>query len=293
MAFFPIVWGAFDDIFNNWTYNNLTQWNELFPICNGSSQSPIDVLFPSSQTVSNVVPLQFNYPAISVLTVDEIPTYSARISNDDNGQTEQLIVPANSLFPASTWLLETAHFHWGPTPATGSEHAYNGELFPLELHLIHRNPKYPSLNDAFTKPDGLLVLGVMFQLNNTSNNTDLASLNLEQLIVNVSTRTIILNRTLAWKRLIPSDASTNYATYQGSLTTPPCGEVVRWLLFRTPLQVADYQLDLLRSIVASNYRPKQPLNGRKVLYSWTNQTDQANGGFVASITLAFVLFFAL
>jgi len=288
MAFLTIAWGGFDDVFTNWDYNNVTRWAELYPICSGSSQSPIDVNFPSSQTATNIVPLQFNYPLFSNLTVDEIPTYSARISNDDNGQSEEVIIPANSVIPAGTWLLETAHFHWGPTPATGSEHSYNGQLFPMELHLIHRNPKYTSLNAAFTQADGLLVLAVMFKLNNT-NNTDLASLNLEQLIVNISARVVIPNRTLAWKRLLPSDAATNYATYMGSLTTPPCGEVVRWVLFRTPLHVSDYQLDLLRSIVSSNNRPPQPLNARKVLYSWT----QTNGGLVASTSLAFTLFFAL
>jgi len=287
------VWGAFDDTFANWDYNNFSHWVQYYPFCSGLSQSPIDISFPANQTLANVVPLQFNYPALSTLTVDEIPTYSARLSNDDNGLSEQLVIPPNSLLPAGSWHFETAHLHWGPTPATGSEHTFNGQHFPMELHLIHRNPKYPDLDTAFKQSDGLLVLATMFQLQ-TNNNTDLAAMRLEQLTVNTSAVITISNITMAWSHFLPTDASTNYATYFGSLTTPPCNEVVRWVVFRTPLQVSDYQLNLLREIVPSNCRPTLPLNGRNVFYSWTNRSIQiSNAVAVSSGVLAFVLFLAL
>ena len=33
------------------------------------------------------------------------------------------------------------HFHWGDSSSVGSEHQINGEVFPLEIHLVHFNTR--------------------------------------------------------------------------------------------------------------------------------------------------------
>lgn len=286
------VYATFDEVLIDWDYNNITHWHEVYPDCKSRAQSPVNVVFPASQSIDGIIPLQFNFPPLSNFTIDEVPTYSARISNDDDGLTEQLIVPPGTLLPAGIWHFETGHFHWGPTPAAGSEHTINGRSFPMELHLIHRNHKYDTLEQAFKKPDGLLVLGVMFQLHE-DNNTYLSMFRLEELTENVTTRVVISGARVGWKNLLPADAATNYATYEGSLTTPPCSEVVRWVVFPTPLNVSEYQLDLLRHIVPGNVRPTQPYNGRKVQYSWSDQYTQLNGASMMAASSLAVTFFVL
>ena len=66
-------------------------------------------------------------------------------------------------------------------------------------------------------------------------------------------------------------ANARYSTYDGSLTTPGCFEVVKWINFMTPLEVSSAQLDQFRTLmdgkgkmIHDNFRSPQPLNGRTV-----------------------------
>ena len=47
------------------------------------------------------------------------------------------------------------------------------------------------------------------------------------------------------------NGATTY-TYKGSLTFPPCSEVVSWVVISTPLKVPQYQVDYLFNIWPSN-----------------------------------------
>ena len=60
--------------------------------------------------------------------------------------------------------------------------------------------------------------------------------------------------------LLPSNAG--YYTYGGSLTTPPCSQIVTWFVMQTPVEASSAQIDQIHGIVHDNYRPVQPLNGR-------------------------------
>ena len=67
----------------------------------------------------------------------------------------------------------------------------------------------------------------------------------------------------------------NYVNYNGSLTTPTCNEAVNWLLFLDPIAISSTQLNDFRKLkdgegqdLVDNFRPVQPLNGRKV--GWYN-----------------------
>ena len=57
----------------------------------------------------------------------------------------------------------------------------------------------------------------------------------------------------------------NYYQYQGSLTTPPCSEGVRWNVLRTPLQASPEQIAALREALGASSRHVQPLGQRTVL----------------------------
>merc|ERR1712111_166534 len=57
-----------------------------------------------------------------------------------------------------------------------------------------------------------------------------------------------------------------YSNYDGSLTTPPCNEVVHWLNFLNPLKISATQLAKFRTLknkdnkaLVDNFRPPQPL----------------------------------
>ena len=71
----------------------------------------------------------------------------------------------------------------------------------------------------------------------------------------------------------PGATQYTYSTYLGSLTTPPCHQVVHWINFLTPINISTTQLEAFQDIdnedeepLMDNFRPIQPLNGRKVVF---------------------------
>jgi carbonic anhydrase len=71
--------------------------------------------------------------------------------------------------------------------------------------------------------------------------------------------------------------------YEGSLTTPPCTEAVRWTVLTTPVQRSGDQVEAFNDVpleqapLGDNNRPLQPLNGRTVLLD-VSRGFGANGG---------------
>jgi carbonic anhydrase len=65
--------------------------------------------------------------------------------------------------------------------------------------------------------------------------------------------------------LLPAKLS--YHRYPGSLTTPPCSEVVEWLVLTEPMQVAAADVAAFAKLYPMNARPAQKDNRRYVLQS--------------------------
>ena len=57
------------------------------------------------------------------------------------------------------------------------------------------------------------------------------------------------------------DASGVYH-YEGSLTTPPCSEGVKWYIRKTPTQLSKEQIAAFTAVYDHNNRPVQALRGR-------------------------------
>jgi carbonic anhydrase len=58
--------------------------------------------------------------------------------------------------------------------------------------------------------------------------------------------------------LIPKDK--DYYTYPGSLTTPPCSEIVTWYVVKDQIEVSEDQIKNFKKIFAMNARPLQSLS---------------------------------
>jgi carbonic anhydrase len=67
---------------------------------------------------------------------------------------------------------------------------------------------------------------------------------------------------LAWSRLLPP--AQQATRFEGSLTTPPCTEGVRWLVLDTPITMSPAQIAAFEDAYSGNNRPTQPLHGRRV-----------------------------
>ncbi len=65
--------------------------------------------------------------------------------------------------------------------------------------------------------------------------------------------------------LLPS--GTSYYSYDGSFTTPPCTEQVKWVILAQPISMSKQQIMRFREVIHGNNRPVQPLHGRQVFRS--------------------------
>nr|BAA28217.1 soluble carbonic anhydrase precursor [Chlorella sorokiniana] len=137
---------------------------------------------------------------------------------------------------------------------TASEHLVNGELAPVELHIVAAvdNTTGAWVPENCRQSQCLTVFGVSIWL---ASDPYAKSDSFWQTVVdNLPTATgkegannLTSPATLNLTALLPEDLT--FATYSGSLTTPPCSEGVQWHMFVTPKrELSAAQLNALQAI---------------------------------------------
>ena len=142
-----------------------------------------------------------------------------------------------------TFQLLQFHFH------SPSEHAVDGKLADLELHMVHRNDK-----------GQLGVVGVLMDIGEES-------LALREIWQNMpkgaSPERVIEQNIINAREFLPRNAT--YYRYMGSLTTPPCTEGVNWFVMSDLIEISREQVESFAKVIGPNNRPVQEVNNRLVL----------------------------
>ena len=204
-------------------------WGELadeFKTCKvGRMQSPIDL---GGADVAGRVEVRTSYKpgALNLL---------------NNGHTVQVNFPEGSILSSgiSRYKLIQVHFH------TPSEETVYGVPYPMVAHFVHAD-----------HAGNLAVLGVLFE--EGAHNPELDKIVKAAPAQQSAPQT--LGVTLNPALLLPADLSV--WRYDGSLTTPPCSEGVRWHVANHPVTASAAQIAAIHAIVGDNARPIQPRNGR-------------------------------
>ncbi|KAG7169302.1 Carbonic anhydrase 2-like 2 [Homarus americanus] len=179
------------------------------------------------------------------------------------------------------------HFHWGGDDSRGSEHTVDGKQYPAELHLVHFKSEYGSVAEAVKHEDGLAVLGVLIDVSSEDNNKLVSLIDGLAKIHEPESHEDITPFPL--KDLLPDNVDDFYR-YDGSLTTPPCNEIVIWTVFKEPISMSSQQLNEFRKLIdeegaqlIDNFRPVQPIGDRMVFgdsltphWSYTGETGPEN-----------------
>ncbi|WP_041798451.1 carbonic anhydrase [Rhodopseudomonas palustris] len=210
------------------------KWGELDPanqFCSvGVQQSPIDI---GTTIGANLYPIEIRWAD----TADTIV---------NNGHTIQLNVAEGSHLKLGgvTFKLVQFHFHHP------SEHLIDGKNFPMEVHFVHRA-------DSGT----LGVVGVLMQPGkaNAAFSKIVATMPQSEGPAKKADPAIDPNALLPETR--------NYYRYEGSLTTPPCSEIVDWMVLASPITVAADDIAAFAKLYPMNARPVQKDNRRFVLQS--------------------------
>jgi carbonic anhydrase len=197
----------------------------------GREQSPIDIV-PGLAKRARMVPLEFVYESTTIDVMNNGHTVE-----DDYHGGGTLNVDGHE------YRLAQFHFH------APSEHTIDGDHFPMEMNLVHKDDQ-----------GALAVVAVMFEHGDP--NPALAKLE-EFFPTQPGRAERVDGMTVNASDLLPSSPA--HYRYDGSLTTPPCTEGVKWFVMRQPVAVSEGQVQLFNAIIDDNNRPMQPLNGRVVI----------------------------
>ena len=219
----------------HWSYEgegapeHWAQIDKHFFMCKeGENQSPINLTHFIEATLP---PIEFDYKLISTEILD-------------NGHTEQVNVKEGShiIVDGKEFDLKQFHFH------TPSENNINGKSFPLEAHFVHAS-----------KAGELAVVAVMFEEGKENEA-------LKELWAVMPTQ-VGKHHTIDAKHLdalLPKNR--DYYRFNGSLTTPPCTEGVRWLVMKNAVTLSKAQIETFKKVMhLHNNRPLQPTNARMIL----------------------------
>ena len=225
---------------DHWGYTGKTgpsHWAELSEknaICHdGHHQSPINI---TKSVKAKLPPLEFNYHPIPL--VIENNGHAIKINADKAGELK---------LGETTYHLVQFHTH------QPSEEAINGERSAMVVHLVHQDDN-----------NHLAVVAILVDESENETTNPL----LKQLIKFLPKRPSEAQQypeQIDINQLLP--AKKDYYTFEGSLTTPPCTEGVKWIILKQHQPIAAIDLIQYQKLYPRNARPLQPLNDREVLSS--------------------------
>ena len=224
-----------------WGYTGHTgpiNWAELDPkyfMCEaGSNQSPINIEERSIVTTTKGLDkIKFKYS-----------TKAKCVKN--NGHTVQVNVEDGSSIKVDGIKFDLKQFHFH----TPSENRIEGKSFPLEAHFVH-----------VSESGKLAVVALMFE--NGKENRAIKKI-WNHMSDNVGETSGCGTDKVGPKDFLPSNKK--YYRFDGSLTTPPCSEGVRWFVLQKYSHISKEQVKKFAEVIGGNdNRPIQPINARKIL----------------------------
>ena len=215
----------------HWSYEGEMgpeNWGKEFPTCGkGKSQSPLNIKGPFEKVRFNVVP-DYKPGPLKII---------------NNGHTIQVnVVPGSKIrIDGKAFDLLQYHFH------RPSEEHINGKPSAMVIHFVHKNDS-----------GELAVLGVLLQEGNENPGIKtLWSYAPPKEGPEVAPDNVAFNP----NNLLPREME--FFHYDGSLTTPPCTEKVKFYILKSQVNISKEQITQFP--FKMNARPIQALNDRKIL----------------------------
>jgi carbonic anhydrase len=171
-------------------------------------------------------------------------TYGSNVVNNGHTILVNFELGSTITLDGIQFMLKQVHFH------APSEHSLDGKSYPLEGHLVHAD-----------KDGNLAVISVLFDEGKSNSFLETVWRSVPEA---AGIEASLEGKKVSAAALLP--ASKDYYRYNGSLTTPPCSEGVRWIIMKSIVQAEKGQFGAFTKFIGfANNRPEQPLNARVVL----------------------------
>jgi carbonic anhydrase len=212
-------------------------WGDINPkykMCKeGVNQAPINISKDITVKVKHLPKIGFKYYANAKEVVNN--GHSIQVNVDNYSSID---------IDGKHFYLKQFYFH------TPSENEIDGRSFPFEAHFVHA-----------AKDGSLAVIGVLFELG--EENPTLKAI-WDKMPQEADNKTALTLTSKQIEALLPK--SRDYYSFNGSLTTPPCSEGVRWMVLKQYKTISKEQVEQFLSVMHhENNRPVQDINARKVL----------------------------
>ncbi|XP_039182543.1 receptor-type tyrosine-protein phosphatase gamma isoform X4 [Crotalus tigris] len=254
-----------------WAYGP-EHWVTSNADCGRTHQSPIDIIDHQAHVGAE-------YQEIRLVGFDNESSNKTWMKN--TGKTVAILLKDDYFISGAglpgRFKAEKVEFHWGQSNGSaGSEHSINGRRFPVEMQIYFYNPDdFDSFGTAIQEKRIIGTMAVFFQVSQRDNPALEPIIHGLKGVVHHEKETFLDPFVL--RDLLPASLG-SYYRYTGSLTTPPCSEIVEWIVFRMPVPISYRQLEAFYSIftteqqdhvksveyLRNNFRPQQRLNNRIV-----------------------------
>ncbi|XP_041417756.1 receptor-type tyrosine-protein phosphatase gamma isoform X1 [Xenopus laevis] len=261
-----------------WSYSGVygpDNWVTSNTDCGGMHQSPIDISDYSTH-------IRDEFQELQLEGFDNESSNKTWMKN--TGKTVAILLKDDYFISGAglpgRFKAEKVEFHWGQSNASaGSEHSINGRRFPVEMQLYFYNPDdFDSFGTAIAEKRMIATMSVFFQATQRNNPALDPIIHGLKGVVHHEKETFLDPFIL--RELLPSSLGSFYR-YAGSLTTPPCSQIVEWVILSRPVPISYHQLEAFYSIftteqqdhvksvdyLRNNFRPRQSLNDRMVFKS--------------------------
>ncbi|KAJ8027851.1 Carbonic anhydrase-related protein 10 [Holothuria leucospilota] len=240
---------------DKWSYHGLngpdywglmhSEWTRCH---NGKFQSPINLVSKRLIYDAHLGLFEFDYEDLGELGGNYTNTGRAPVFTPRPEDAATFTVRGGPLH--YEYQIHDLWIHFGENENEGSDHLIEGNAFQGEIQITFWNKGlYNSYKEAEVSPRGLAAIAIFLQKGNKTSDmkSELAKLTRANVLSSIVYKGSSVGiPDLNVLKLMPD--TTEYITYEGSLTSPPCYETVTWIVLNKPIHISEMELSNIREL---------------------------------------------